>query len=88
MVFNNYGNGTDDSGHSRTASRIHTDDSIEVRYYNKPENTGISKMAFSFTGDLGCEYGGGVTCHGAARRAQSRRSWAGCSTTGSGSTRI
>ena len=21
-------------------------------------------MAFSFTGDLGCEYGGGVTCHG------------------------
>ena len=45
-------------------SRIHTDDSIEVRYYNKPESHGISKMAFSFTGDVGCEYGGGVRCHG------------------------
>ena len=63
MVFNNYGNGTDDLG-IPGRSRIHTDDSVEVRYYNKPEDTGISKMAFSFTGDLGCEYGGGVTCHG------------------------
>ena len=33
---------------------------------------------------LGCEYGGGVTCHGGKARAQSRRSWGGCSTTGSG----
>ena len=63
MVFNNYGNGTDTLGNPGR-SRIHTDDSIEVRYYNKPESKGISKMAFSFTGDLGCEYGGGVTCHG------------------------
>jgi len=63
LVFNNYGNGTDTLGNPNRV-RLHTDDSIEVRYYNKPENTGISKMAFSFTGDLGCEYGGGVTCHG------------------------
>jgi hypothetical protein len=64
MVFNNYGNGTDDLG-VPGRSRIHTDDSVEVRYYNKPdEDKGISKMAFSFTGDLGCEYGAGVTCHG------------------------
>ncbi len=63
LVFNNYGNGTDTLGNPGR-SRIHTDDSIEVRYYNKPESKGISKMAFSFTGDLGCEYGGGVTCHG------------------------
>jgi hypothetical protein len=64
MVFNNYGNGTDDLG-VPGRSRIHTDDSVEVRYYNKPdEEKGISKMAFSFTGDLGCEYGAGVTCHG------------------------
>ena len=35
MVFNNYGNGTDDLG-IPGRSRIHTDDSIEVRYYNKP----------------------------------------------------
>jgi hypothetical protein len=63
MVFNNYGNGTDDLG-IPGRSRIHTDDSIEVRYYNQPEKKGIDKMAFSFTGDLGCEYGAGVTCMG------------------------
>jgi len=63
FVFNNYGNGTDTLGNPGR-SRLHTDDSIEVRYYNKPESTGITKMAFSFTGDLGCEYGGGVSCTG------------------------
>src|ERR1039457_155145 len=36
LVFNNYGNGTDTLGNPGR-SRIHTDDSIEVRYYNKPE---------------------------------------------------
>ncbi|HUI43237.1 MAG TPA: TonB-dependent receptor, partial [Terriglobia bacterium] len=63
FVFNNYGNGTDTLGNP-ARSRIHTDDSIEVRYYNRPESAGISKMAFSLTGDLGCEYGGGVSCSG------------------------
>jgi hypothetical protein len=67
MVFNNYGMGTDTLG-VPGRSRIHTDDSIEVRYYNHPENTGLDKMAFSLTGDLGCEYGGTapgtvVSCH-------------------------
>jgi hypothetical protein len=63
LVSNNYGNGTDTLGNPNRV-RLHTDDSIEVRYYNDPENTGISKMAFTLTGDAGCEYGGGVTCHG------------------------
>jgi hypothetical protein len=63
MVFNNYGNGTDTLGNPNRF-RLHTDDSIEVRYYNHSEDTGISKMAFSITGDAGCEYGGGVSCHG------------------------
>jgi hypothetical protein len=63
LVFNNYGNGTDTLGNPGRV-RLHTDDSIEVRYFNDPESKGISKMAFSVTGDLGCEYGGGVTCHG------------------------
>jgi hypothetical protein len=63
MVFNNYGNGTDDLG-VPGRSRIHTDDSVEVRYFSKPESTGVSKMAFSLTVDAGCEYGAGVTCHG------------------------
>ncbi|MBI2681220.1 MAG: TonB-dependent receptor [Candidatus Solibacter usitatus] len=65
IVSNNYGNGTDTLGNPNRF-RLHTDDSIEVRYYNHPEKTGISKMAFSFTADAGCEYGGGVTCHGGA----------------------
>ena len=58
LVYNNYGNGTDTLG-VPGRSRLHTDDSIEVRYHNKPESTGLSKMAFSFTADAGCEYGGG-----------------------------
>jgi hypothetical protein len=44
--------------------RIHEDDSIEVKYYDArgTGGAGVSKMAFSYTVDLGCEYGGGVTC--------------------------
>jgi Putative beta-barrel porin-2, OmpL-like. bbp2/Carboxypeptidase regulatory-like domain len=62
FVFNNYGMGTDTLG-VPGRSRIHTDDSAEVRYYNHPDSYGLDKMAFSVTGDLGCEYGGGVSCH-------------------------
>jgi hypothetical protein len=43
--------------------RYHSDDSIEVKYYENKEN-GISKAAFSLTGDIGCEHGGGVSCYG------------------------
>ena len=39
LVFNNYGNGTDTLGNPGR-SRIHTDDSVEVRYFNKPDSTG------------------------------------------------
>jgi len=42
--------------------RYHTDDSIEIKYYDKPENF-LDKMAFSLTGDAGCEHGGGVSCY-------------------------
>jgi hypothetical protein len=61
LVFNNYGMGTD-TLNNPNVSRIHTDDSLEIRYFNRPDNPGLSKMAFSFTGDLGCEYGGGASC--------------------------
>jgi hypothetical protein len=47
--------------------RYHTDDSIEVKYYDRPENF-ISKMAFSLTGDAGCEHGGGVSCYGGSKK--------------------
>jgi hypothetical protein len=62
LAANQYGFGQDNLGLPRT-QRIHTDDSIEVRYYNNPENLGVSKMAFSLTGDAGCQYGGGINCH-------------------------
>jgi hypothetical protein len=60
FVFNNYGMGTDTLGNP-ARSRIHTDDSVEVKYYDRPDRR-LDKMAFSLTGDLGCEYGGGVVC--------------------------
>jgi putative OmpL-like beta-barrel porin-2 len=43
--------------------RYHTDDSLQIKYYDKPENF-LDKMAFSLTGDMGCEHGGGVACLG------------------------
>ncbi|HVS90007.1 MAG TPA: outer membrane beta-barrel protein [Candidatus Acidoferrum sp.] len=46
--------------------RYHTDDSIEVKCYDHPERT-LDKMAFSFTGDMGCEHGGGVSCFGGGK---------------------
>jgi hypothetical protein len=62
LVFNNYGMGEDTLTFTNLGrSRIHTDDSIEIKYYDKAEKT-LDKMAFSLTGDLGCEYGGGVSC--------------------------
>jgi len=41
--------------------RYHTDDSVEVKYYDRPGEF-VDKMAFSLTGDAGCEHGGGVSC--------------------------
>ena len=43
--------------------RYHTDDSVEIKYYDRPEKF-LDKMAFSLTGDAGCEHGGGVSCYG------------------------
>jgi|HubBroStandDraft_2_1064218.scaffolds.fasta_scaffold28347_1 hypothetical protein len=62
IISNNYGLGEDDL-FIKGRSRIHTDNSVEVKYYDKPEKT-LDKMAFSLTGDLGCEYGSGVSCYG------------------------
>jgi Putative beta-barrel porin-2, OmpL-like. bbp2/Carboxypeptidase regulatory-like domain len=47
--------------------RIHEDDSVLVKYYDARGNggAGVSKMAFSYTVDIGCQYGGGINCtHG------------------------
>ncbi len=67
IVSNNYGMGEDTLGNGNgqfSRSRIHTDDSVEIKYYDRPEKF-LDKMAFSLTGDLGCEYGGKGTGIGA-----------------------
>ena len=40
--------------------RFHTDNSIVLRYLNKPKNKFIAKGAFLLSGDFGFEQGGGV----------------------------
>ena len=80
IISNNYGLGHDDL-YVPNRGRIHTDDSIEIKYFDKPGQT-IDKMALSFTGDLGCEFGPsqitasgtylqGVGCHGNTHDAKS-----------------
>ncbi len=56
FVGNQYGLGADTLG---VAGRIryHTDDSIQVKYYDRPGEF-LDKMAFTLTGDAGCEHGG------------------------------
>jgi len=43
--------------------RYHTDESIQIKYYDNKEHF-LDKAAFSLTGDMGCEHGGGVSCTG------------------------
>jgi hypothetical protein len=45
-------------------TRVHEDDSVEVKYFDArgAGGAGVSKMALSYTVDIGCEYGGGVNC--------------------------
>jgi hypothetical protein len=60
VLGNQYGFGEETLGVPGRV-RYHSDDSIEIKYYDKPENF-LSKAAFSLTGDIGCEHGGGVSC--------------------------
>jgi hypothetical protein len=80
VISNNYGLGHDDL-YIQNRGRVHTDNSIEIKYFDKPGKT-LDKMAFTFTGDLGCEFGPsgttssgvylqGVGCHGDKRDAKS-----------------
>ncbi len=61
IVANNYW-GTDTLGNP-DRKRIHTDDSVQYKYYDKPDKA-IDKAAMTLTVDLGCEFGGGVKCNG------------------------
>ena len=57
FVWNTYGLGEDTLGTHRT--RLHEDDSMEWKYWENP-NKLMHRMAFSLTGDVGCETGGGT----------------------------
>jgi len=69
VVANNYF-GTDTLGNN-DRKRFHSDDSIQVKYYDKPDNA-VSKAAFTFTFDIGCEFGGGVSCSGGTESSPSQ----------------
>ena len=58
LLSNNY-YGTDAAGIA-ARKRFHSDNSVLLRYFDKPKSTNISKMAFSATCDFGMEKGGGV----------------------------
>lgn len=58
LLTNNY-YGADAAG-LPNRKRFHSDNSLLLRYYNKPEAKGISRMAFSLTSDIGFEKGAGV----------------------------
>jgi hypothetical protein len=57
FVWNNYGLGEDVVGQPGR-SRVHADYSAQVKVYDNPSRL-LDKIAFTVTGDLGCEYGGG-----------------------------
>jgi hypothetical protein len=58
LLTNNY-YGTDTGG-TPGRKRFHSDNSLLARYFDNPESDGVSMAAFSMTGDIGFEKGGGV----------------------------
>ena len=58
ILTNNYF-GTD-AGGLPERKRFHSDISLLVRYYSNKTSPGVSQVAFSLTGDVGFEKGGGV----------------------------
>lgn len=75
LVFNNYFIGEDNLANTpgnpiARTQRVHTDDSIEVKYFQSAASgNGLSKAAFSLTVDAGCQYGGGITCSGGPNKS-------------------
>ncbi|HMD31939.1 MAG TPA: outer membrane beta-barrel protein, partial [Candidatus Acidoferrales bacterium] len=75
IVSNNYGLGRDALG-APERTRWHTDDSIEVKYYDTPDKF-IDKAALSVTIDAGCESGSGVACFGGGKNGAQKQSFLG-----------
>jgi hypothetical protein len=59
IISNNYIQGRDTLGNEHRVRR-HTDNSIELKYFDRPESV-LSKAALSLTFDIGYEAGGGVS---------------------------
>lgn len=81
IISNNYGLGHDDL-YTPNRGRVHTDNSVEFKYYDKPKARFWDKSAISITLDAGCEFGPstttsqgiyiqGVGCHGNTKDANS-----------------
>ncbi|HEY2362537.1 MAG TPA: outer membrane beta-barrel protein [Candidatus Angelobacter sp.] len=66
ILSNSYLLGQDTLG-APHRTRYHSDDSIEVKYYDKPAKF-ADKAAFSLTVDAGCESGSGVSCFGDSKQ--------------------
>lgn len=69
IVTNDYA-GADTLGRP-DRKRIHTDDSVQVKYYDRP-GAAVSKAAFTLTVDAGCEWGGGTSCGAGSPAAPSQ----------------
>lgn len=59
-VLSNQYYGSDTLG-SPGRMRLHSDSSVMMKYHDNPKGA-LSKAAFSFTFDVGCEYGNNITC--------------------------
>jgi hypothetical protein len=62
ILSNSYAVGRDTLG-APHRTRYHSDSSIQVKYYENMKRA-VNRMAFSFTFDVGCESGSGVSCMG------------------------
>jgi hypothetical protein len=62
ILGNQYALGEDALGNPNRI-RYHTDDSVQYKYYDNQSKL-LSMAAFTLTGDMGCEHGGGVSCAG------------------------
>jgi hypothetical protein len=56
---------------NRDRKRYHGDTSLQVKYHDDPGRV-LSRAAFSITVDLGCEFGGGVSCGGGTAESPSQ----------------
>ncbi len=65
FVFNNYGMGEDTLNQANPGGgyRASTPTTVSRSSITTILRMFLDKMAFSLTGDLGCEYGGGVSCY-------------------------